>query len=473
MDFTDCAFPRHIVVAGGGPAGLFTAWKLVQEGHCVTVLEREAQVGGLAASMPHGGNHYSFGTHHLHSPKPEDIEPFRHLMGDELVELDRKLMIKFMGRFYPYPLKTGDLIRGLKWPVLAASTASLAHAMIKKRLHDKAPRHAEDAVIQLYGRRLYDLMFRDYTTRFWGTPPTEISSTFVDKRMPGISAVEGMKKLLAKLHLVRKSSLGKTVQIGSGKMYTTPEGIGRVYEAMAREIARLGGTVSTSSELAAIHVNGDLVEAVSLRGSQGETRIPCDLLVSTIPVNHLVQRLDPPPPAEVVASARELKFRALMVGGFLIRPKRPLDALFTYFPDRSFLRLAELSPPSAKITPEGSSILLAEFTCNVGDEVWRDPGRQKQRLIDDLVAEGLVEPDGVLDCHFFRAPEAYPKYFLGFEPHLERIQAHLAGYENLLSTGRQGGFQFTSMIPTMKQAWAATQELLARLEARAPAAPVS
>ena len=50
--------PRHVVVVGGGPAGLEAAWVAAARGHRVTLLERADELGGkigLAASLPGRG----------------------------------------------------------------------------------------------------------------------------------------------------------------------------------------------------------------------------------------------------------------------------------------------------------------------------------------------------------------------------------------------------------------------------------
>ncbi len=453
-----------VLVAGGGPAGLYTGWKLLERGHDVTVLERESRVGGLAASIKKGSNYYSYGTHHLHSPDPEKIRPFKELMGPSLIALERRLSIKFMGRFYPYPLKTKNLIRGLPFPLLAASAAGLAKVIVLKRFKAGKPANAEEAIIDLYGRKLYEIMFRDYTTRFWGVPPSKISSTFVDKRMPGIQAVEKIKRALAKVGLTARNSLGKTVTIGSGKMYTTARGAGAVFEAIAETIQAGGGQVMTSSEVVAVHGAGNEIQAVTIRRGEGEETLPCDLLVSTLPLNHLAQRLDPPAPVRIQEAAGRLGFRGLLVIGLIIRPVKRLNAMFTYFPDRSFHRLAEVAHPPAEITPDGCTQLLAEITCDVGDPVWNDPSTVESKIVKDLVEEGLVCEDQIKEIHYFKAAEAYPRYSLGFEKDLEAIENHLGSFSNLVSTGRQGAFQFTNMMQTMTMAWHDTQKNLERMD---------
>lgn len=52
-------------VLGGGALGLAAAYRLVQNGARVTVLEKESSVGGLAASFPVGGSYLEKYYHHL------------------------------------------------------------------------------------------------------------------------------------------------------------------------------------------------------------------------------------------------------------------------------------------------------------------------------------------------------------------------------------------------------------------------
>ena len=88
----------------------------------------------------------------------------------------------------------------------------------------------------------------------------------------------------------------------------------------------------------------------------------------------------------------------------------------------------------------------------------RDP------IVKDLVDEGLIDEDQVLETHFLKAAEAYPKYSLGFEKDLQTLRNHLEPIGNLVSTGRQGAFQFTPMVPSMEMAWRDTRNSLERME---------
>ncbi|MGB4909954.1 MAG: FAD-dependent oxidoreductase, partial [Tabrizicola sp.] len=52
----------EVLVVGGGPAGLAAATDLARAGRRVTVLEREAEAGGI----PRHCGHYPFGMREFH-----------------------------------------------------------------------------------------------------------------------------------------------------------------------------------------------------------------------------------------------------------------------------------------------------------------------------------------------------------------------------------------------------------------------
>ena len=59
---------EHIIVVGGGPAGLTAAYELVQRGMRPTVLERDALIRGLARTECYRGFHFDIGGHVGNAP---------------------------------------------------------------------------------------------------------------------------------------------------------------------------------------------------------------------------------------------------------------------------------------------------------------------------------------------------------------------------------------------------------------------
>ena len=123
---------RHVVVLGGGPAGLATAHELTAGGTRVTVLEREGHVGGLARTIHHKGYKFDLGGHRWFT-KNEDLNDwFRRLMDGHLVMVDRISRIYHEGKYYNYPISIGDLVKNVSPLTIAQIGASFAWASLRQ-----------------------------------------------------------------------------------------------------------------------------------------------------------------------------------------------------------------------------------------------------------------------------------------------------------------------------------------------------
>jgi phytoene desaturase len=99
-----------VVVIGGGIAGLASAALLAKEGHTVTLLERQPEVGGRAGSWKHDG--FRFDTGPSWYLMPEVFDHFYKLMGTSaaeqlsLVTLDPGYRVYFEGQTDPIDIST-------------------------------------------------------------------------------------------------------------------------------------------------------------------------------------------------------------------------------------------------------------------------------------------------------------------------------------------------------------------------------
>jgi len=99
-----------VVVIGGGIAGLASAALLAKEGHTVTLLERQPEVGGRAGSWQHDG--FRFDTGPSWYLMPEVFDHFYKLMGTSaaeqlsLVTLDPGYRVYFEGETDPIDIST-------------------------------------------------------------------------------------------------------------------------------------------------------------------------------------------------------------------------------------------------------------------------------------------------------------------------------------------------------------------------------
>src|SRR5512139_3653218 len=100
----------HVVILGGGPAGVGAAFQLTRKSLAqVTLLEECENVGGAAASFELSGLRVDYGSHRLHaSCDPEILKDIRTLLGNDLLNRPRHGRIKLQGRWIHFPLKPLD-----------------------------------------------------------------------------------------------------------------------------------------------------------------------------------------------------------------------------------------------------------------------------------------------------------------------------------------------------------------------------
>src|SRR6185437_11179740 len=159
------------LVLGGGPAGLTAAYLLGKAGIDAVVLEADDQVGGLAKTVEIDGYRFDLGGHRFFTKAVEVDTLWHEILGEEFLLRPRMSRIFWNGRFLDYPLRGPDVIKKLGPVELVRVTASyLKAALLPKRSEESL----EDWVINRFGKRLFQLFFKSYTEKVWGTPTSEI-----------------------------------------------------------------------------------------------------------------------------------------------------------------------------------------------------------------------------------------------------------------------------------------------------------
>ncbi|KKK87964.1 hypothetical protein LCGC14_2747950, partial [marine sediment metagenome] len=101
----------RIGIVGGGVAGLTAAYRLLQKGHQVHLLEASPQLGGLVRTFEIGGGKIECFYHHLFSTDTTVIRLIEELgLGDQMVWRESKLGVFYDDRIYPFVTPI-DLLR--------------------------------------------------------------------------------------------------------------------------------------------------------------------------------------------------------------------------------------------------------------------------------------------------------------------------------------------------------------------------
>jgi protoporphyrinogen oxidase len=433
---------RSVTILGGGLAGLSAAQKFTEQGWRVTVLERDDHVGGLASSFVEEGYTFDQGPHRLYSSLQELNDHFKVVLDGNYDYRARLSRIYMKGKFFDYPLKAGNVVKSLPPWLLFKSFVDYLAVRLRNAVRPIPDDNFENWVIKRFGRTLYDLFFGTYTRKAWGIPCTQISADWASQRISLLSLWDTVKKTLFRPRNVPRTYVSKF-------LYPKTGGIGELARGYRRMIEREGGTVITGAEVMRLLSEGDTITGAVYRKDGREHTVRSDLYISTLPLTLLVPMLGSRVPQDVHAAIKGLKHKGIVfVYLKLNRPQLTPDH-WIYIPEQHIAvhRISEFTNFSPECAPQGKTLVCAEITSTNGDRYWTMKDEDLIRLAsENLATLGLLSREEVMDGGFVRRVDyAYPIYDLTYRGHVNTLMAFLKGFQNMISTGRQGLFRYGNM----------------------------
>jgi protoporphyrinogen oxidase len=448
----------RVVVIGAGPAGLTAAYLLSQQGYSVTVLEADNVVGGISRTAQYKGYRFDIGGHRFFTKIQEVQALWTELLGDEFISVPRLSRIHYSGKFFDYPLKASNALRGLGIINAIRIVWSYFQARSQPILIEE---NFEQWVTNRFGRRLYEIFFKTYTEKVWGIPCTEIRAEWAAQRIQGLSLAGA---ILSAAALNKRPTKIKSLinefqypRLGPGQMWEAARD--RV-EAMGNRV--LMNTYASSIECTVDSSTGErLVTAVRARTPTGEERFPADHVISTMPVRSLVRALEPPVSPEVRRAAEGLRYRDFLVVALILEGDNlfPDTWIYIHTPGVQVGRIQNFNNWSKAMVPEpGRTCLGLEYFCFEGDGLWSSTDEELVALATRELKElNLASRLDVVDGTVIRMPKAYPIYDAEYREHLDKVRDAIDPISNLHTVGRNGMHKYNnqdhSMLTAMMAIW--------------------
>lgn len=441
---------KRIAIIGAGPAGLSAAYNLAKDGLLVEVFEASNAVGGMAKTIKLWNQLVDLGPHRFFSSDPRVNKLWLEILGKNYSMVNRLTRIYYKNIFFDYPLKARNALFGLG--IIQSSICVLSY-LHSKLLPIRDESTFDSWVTNRFGKRLFEIFFKSYSEKLWGIPCNQLDADFAAQRIKKLSLYEAIKSAVFKVKVSKHKTLVDEFAYPN-------EGAGAIYELMSNRIVELGGKIHLNTKVHSI--NPAINQSTPTVKFENGSEIAFDHVISTMPITHLIDRMDAP--VDIKNHARALKFRNTILVYLQVDAASP-------FPDQwIYIHSAELR--TGRITNfnnwvpslncgQSETILCLEYWCYDNDLIW-------EMNDDDLIALAteeiyrttLIPKNTVLSGKVIRVPKCYPVYAAGYRLHLEPVEKYLSTQPGLSVIGRYGAFKYNNQDHSILMGILASENIL-------------
>jgi protoporphyrinogen oxidase len=432
---------QKVIILGAGPAGLSAGYALAREGYKVTLIEKEAQVGGISKTVEEKGYRFDLGGHRFFTKIEEVEDLWNEVLGEEFLLRPRLSRIYYRNKFFDYPIKPFNALAGLG---LYEAILILASYM-KVTINPIKPEESfEDWVSNRFGRRLYEHFFKSYTEKVWGISCTELKAEWAAQRIKGLSLVSAVVNALLKQF--RKNQIKTLIE-----EFNYPRlGPGQMYEAIADVVKASGGQVWLNTKVTGIDIKDNRIAAVTvLNHKGGKSEVESDHVISSLALRDFISMVHPVPQQPVLEAGNLLKYRDFLSVNIALNSDFlfPDNWIYVHSPEVKLGRIQNFKRWSPSMVPEeGCSSLGLEYFCNEGDELWSSPDEDLiEQAVEEISHIGLAKRDWVKWGFVIRVPKAYPVYDDDYQKSMPVLMDYIGGLENFQSIGRNGLHRYNNM----------------------------
>ncbi len=442
-----------VIIIGAGPAGLSAALELARHDVYTVILEQASQVGGLSRTEIIHGFRFDIGGHRFFTKVQEIEHIWRDTLKNDLIDVERSSDIFHHGKLFPYPLALRKTFSNLG---VMQSLCVLGSYLKAKAFRQKKPQNLEDWLVHRFGRKLYELFFRDYTQKVWGIPANKLLADWGAQRIRNLSLLEAFQDSI--------TGRGRSISLAKRFLYPR-QGAGMMWEKMLSGLKTSGVEVQLRTKALRLRMDKDSGSCRVQCEHNGKTiDLPACHIISSAPLRDLFPALDPPPSRQVCMAASALRYRDLIVVCLIVDKHSQASSQWVYVQDSTLKvgRVQNLSRWSSEMSPfpEFSGIAM-EYFCNRGDELWMmtdnaliDLASREYAILQDI--DSLrVNGGGVI-----RQPMAYPVYDHDYTRTVNILRRALHDYPLLTCIGRNGMHRYNNMDHSMLTGLLAARNIL-------------
>ena len=427
-----------IDILGGGPAGLSVAYFARKKDYDICIYEGSSTVGGNCRTIKMGEYRFDTGAHRFHDKIPSITKEVKKIMGGDLSKINRPSKIYFDGRMIDFPISFSSVMKNLKLSEILKIITENFLNIFKINVENK---NFEELAYAKYGPTLSNLFLINYTEKLWGARANELQTTISGNRL------KNLKILPMIIEMINKNRKVKHLE---GSFYYPKYGYGTIFDSIAKQINYQN--ISLNSKVKKIFHDCKKIKEIELEN--GKT-IEVKYIVNTLPINSIIQMLDPLPSENLIEKAGNLKFRNLKICLLELDFPKLSNNASIYFPDEdiAITRIYEPKNRSLQMAPRDKTSLAIEIPYTQGDRI--------SILTDDevidmvkrtLIKEKLFKESDVLGNRLIDIKNAYPILKVGEEGNIRELVSFLQSFSNQKLIGRNVEFDYLHTHKIMDKA---------------------
>ena len=408
---------KKIIILGSGPTGLITAWRLLEKGFEVKIIEKNSNSGGLCRSWNYKNFIIDTGPHIFHTPDKELKKFWKKNFKHKLIEgkfYGKNVKGKNFDKFYDYPFSKESLEKFEKPLKLKIKEELIKCKNINRRHKAKNYKEYIDSFV---GPTLRKMFFEKYPKKIWGVDTSKMTPDWAPNR------IKFREKILPFYH-EEYAAVGKY-------------GTGCVYDEIKKKIIKLGGKFKFNETIIGFkHKEKKIKKVITTKNNYdiGDD----ELVISTLPISIT---------SKLLGKNNNLKFRGicsvyLFYNQNYILPK---NTHWLYFDSENVLfnRITENKRLSKFVAPKNKSFLTAEITYTQGDNFSKKNSKEViSEVINDISKVKIIDNKKLIHTQINYEPFVYPVQFMDYKNETFVIKSFIESFNNLYSIGAGGEFNY-------------------------------
>ena len=429
---------HKIDILGGGPAGLSVAYFARKKGYDICIHEGSSTIGGNCRTIKIGEYSFDTGAHRFHDKIASITEEVKKLMGDDLKKINAPSKIYFDGRMIDFPLSFYSVMKNLKLSEILKIVAENLFNVFKAKVEFK---NFEELAYAKYGPTLSNLFLINYTEKLWGARANQLQTTISGNRLKNLNILSMIIEMIIK---------NRKVKHLEGSFYYPKYGYGSIFDSIARQID--DANINLNSKVKKIYHEDKKIKEIELENGRV---LEVKYIVNTLPINSIIQMLDPLPSKNLIEIANNLKFRNLKICLLELDFPKLSNNASIYFPDDHIpiTRIYEPKNRSPQMAPRDTTSLAIEVPYSQGDEISVLTDNEVIDVVKrTLIKEKLFKDSDVLNKRLIDIKNAYPILKVGIERNIGELVSFLQSFNNQKLIGRNVEFDYLHTHKIMDKA---------------------